>query len=224
MTYNINELTKAYQTLIDDYLPITKVICKQLESLERAKDKIAYLKSEEVKYLLDISMKPNLMAASGIVTTNNPHKAGLDRWIEIKIKEIENISNPSKVEKRTNYVWIGNKDKEIPQLYSQLRDFKIIATETTYELFQTVFTGNQIEADKSIKWRESNRLLAYFLDDVFNGQDWQSIAGNGKLFTNKKDKLITANDLSVAKSNYLVFGLPKGYEKIDLIISSIKKD
>lgn len=217
-------ITEAYQKLIDDYSPTTKVICKKLESLERAKDKIAYLKSEEVKYFLDVCMNPNLMAASGIVTINNPHKAGLDRWIEIKIKEIENTSNPIKVEKRTNYVWIGNKDKEIPQLYGQLRDCKIIAAETTFELFQTVFSGNPIEDGKSIKWRESNRLLAYFLDYVFNGQDWQSIAGNGKLFTNKKDKLITANDLSVAKSNYLVFGLPKGYEKIDLIIRAIKKD
>jgi hypothetical protein len=215
---------EAYKILIDDYTPTTKVIEKKLEELESAEDKIKYLKSEEIKYLIDVSMNPMKMAVSGIVTTNNPHKAGLDRWIEYKIWEVKNSANPSKVEKNTAYTWIGNTDKELPKLYSQLRNYKIIAIETAYELFQAVLTGKPIEQGVSIKWNESNRLLAYFLDCVFSGQDWQSIAGNGKLFSNKKDKPITANDLSVAKSNYLAYGLPKGYEKIDLIIRTIKKD
>ena len=53
----------AYTILIDDFKPITEVILKRLEELDNPKDKIKYLKSEEIKYLIDVSMNPNLMAA-----------------------------------------------------------------------------------------------------------------------------------------------------------------
>ena len=100
--------------------------------------------------------------------------------------------------------------------------YKLIAPETTLEQFTATFTGQPIESIEPIKWIKSNRLLAYFLESVFSGQDWQSIAGNGKLFHNKKAKCLTANDLSGAKKGYLDFGKPKGFEIIDNILKTIK--
>ena len=136
----------------------------------------------------------------------------------------KNISKPPKQQKRTTYQWQGNADKELPELYSlMINKHKLIASDTTLEQFTAIFTGQPIKNIKPIKWLNSNRLLAYFLDCAFSGQAWQSIAGNGKLFHNKT-KSLTANDLSVAKKGYVDFGQPKDYEKIDLILKTIKKD
>lgn len=129
-----------------------------------------------------------------------------------------------KQQKKTSYEWQNEPDKELPELYSlMMGKYKLIAPETTYEQFRAIFTRQPIESINPIKWTESNRLLAYFLDSVFNGQNWQSIAGNGGLFLNKKGLKISANDLSVAKKGYIDFGKPKDYEKIDLILKTIKK-
>lgn len=131
---------------------------------------------------------------------------------------------PQKNQKQmTSYEWLSDPDKELPQLYSlMINKYKLIAPETTDEQFKAVFTGQPIDCINPIRWIESNRLLAYFLDSVFSGQNWQSTAGNGKLFKNIKGKLISANDLSVAKKGYVDFGKPKDYKKIDLILKSIK--
>ncbi len=140
--------------------------------------------------------------------------------------ELKKSLKPAEKKKavKISYVWQNNPDKELPELYRLMTEkYKLIEPETTYEQFEAVFTRQPIESINPIRWKESNRLLAYFLDRVFNGQDWQSIAGNGSLFKNKKGKTITANDLSVAKKNYIDYGEPKGYEMIDKILSSIKK-
>ena len=129
-----------------------------------------------------------------------------------------------KQKNRTTYQWQGNTNKELPELYSlMINEYKLIASGTTLEQFTAIFTGQPTKNIKPIKWLNSNRLLAYFLDCAFSGQNWQSIAGNGKLFHNKT-KSLTANDLSVAKKGYVDFGQPKDYEKIDLILKTIKKD
>jgi hypothetical protein len=138
--------------------------------------------------------------------------------------DAQNSKQP-KQQKKTSYVWQIDPDKELPELYRlMVNRYKLIAPETTYEQFKYIFTGQPIESIEPIKWIGTNRLLAYFLDSVFKGQNWQSIAGNGKLFKNKKNIVITANDLSVAKKGYGDYGLPKDYEKIDLILKTIKKD
>lgn len=146
----------------------------------------------------------------------------------LKLKTINNLSNSLPKEKPnknvSSYLWQTYPDKELPELYSLMKDtYKLIDQQTNLEQFTAVFTGQDIENINPIKWLHSNRLLAYFLDSAFYGQDWQSIAGNGKLFINKKSKIITANDLSVAKKGYVDFGKPKDYEIIDLILKTIKK-
>jgi hypothetical protein len=211
-----------YKEIISHYEPITKAILEKLECIADPKDKIKYLKSEEIKYLIDVAMNPSLMNASAILTTANPHKAGLDRWIELKIKEIEiNYESVSVKKNKTinSYVWKSNPEIELPELYRLMFFHKLIGPETTYDQFKAVFTGQSLEP---IKWISSNRLLAYFLDCAFYGQNWQSIAENGNLFLNLKGNKISANDLSVAKSSYNVYGKPKGYEVIDSLLREIK--
>jgi hypothetical protein len=148
----------------------------------------------------------------------------------LQLKGINDIFDRSaekkkSTKKRTSFIWQNKPDTELPELHSLMTSkYNLIAPKTTYEQIKAVFTEQPIDDDfEPITWVASNRLLAYFLDCAFYGQDWQSIVGNGKLFKNKKGKIMSANDLSVAKYEYSQYGNPKGYEKIDLILSTIKK-
>jgi hypothetical protein len=136
---------------------------------------------------------------------------------------LDNKTIITKQQKKTSYKWQGKPD-ELPELYKLMIDkYKLIGPDTTLEQFRAVFTGQPIESINPIKWTSSNRLLAYFLDSAFIGVNWQSIAGNGNLFLNSNGKQLDANDLSVAKRNFIEYGKPKGYENIDLILNTIKK-
>lgn len=144
-------------------------------------------------------------------------------FLKAEIERTEKSTNlrPAKKNTAKSYQWQGDAEKELPKLYQMLIRDEIIDEQTDLKDFKATFTGQPTETIKPIKWTNSNRLLAYFLDTAFNSQDWQSIAGNGKLFLNYKGKILTANDLSVAKKGF-DFGKPKGYEKIDKILSEIK--
>lgn len=164
----IEILEAAWKKLIDDYTPTTKVILEKLETLDSAEDKIHYLRSEEIEYLINVTLNPNLCAASGVVTTNNPQKAGLDRWIELKIREIELFKKQSKKNgKMTSYIWQGNNpDKELSELYNlMINKYNLIAPETTFEQFKAIFTGQPIDENfESIRWHQDNASeVCYFL-------------------------------------------------------------
>ena len=134
------------------------------------------------------------------------------------------LSKKPQQSNKVSFIWQGNAEKELPELYRLMLDeYKLIAPDTNLSQFKAVFTGQPIESIEPVKWIASNRLLAYFLNSAFLGQNWQSIAGNGNLFLNSKGKILKATDLSVAKNQYNEYGEPKGYEKIDLILSTIKK-
>lgn len=135
----------------------------------------------------------------------------------------ESSTTKSKSKNKTTYQWQGKSD-ELPELYRLMRDeYKLIAHEVDLKQFTAIFTGQSIDNIKPIKWISSNKLLAYLLEIAFSNQNWQSIAGNNEYFINKNDKIINANDLSVAKNQIESYGNPKGYEKIDLILKTIKK-
>jgi len=157
---------KYYKILIDNYRPYTITILKQLETIGKPDDKIRYLKSQEIKYLLDVTMNPNLMYASGMVTKGHPHKAGLDKWIELKIKEIENDTLLIKKKIIISYRWQMNPDSELPILYSLMLDeYSLIASETTLEQFKAVFTGQPTQSINPIKWHQDNASeLLYFIN------------------------------------------------------------
>lgn len=139
------------------------------------------------------------------------------------IQKIENTKSKNHNQK-TTYKWPGNAKKELPELHSLMisNKYKLIASDITLERFTAIFSEQPFDSVKPIKWLKSNRLLAYFLDTKFSSQDWQSIAGQGKLFLNKKGKQLTANDLAAAKSNIEKFTKPIGFEMIDNILKEIK--
>jgi len=151
----------------------------------------------------------------------------LQEQIELLKRQIEaETSNEGKVKKipeksNISYQWQSNPDKELPELYNKMKG-KFIDNATTLEQFKAIFSGEPVENIIPLKWIHSNRLLAYFLDQSFRGREWQSIAGNGKFFLNRKGKILTANDLSKAKKDYTDYGEPKGHEKIDQILKEIK--
>jgi hypothetical protein len=90
--YDIESMKWAYNVIVDDYKPTTKVILKELDRIDNPKDKIKYLKDEEAKYLLEMTMNIELILAYSYVTDRNPHKAGLDGWIQLHIDEINRLS------------------------------------------------------------------------------------------------------------------------------------
>jgi hypothetical protein len=219
------KIIQAYKELIDHYEPITKVILERLESISNPKDKIKYLQSEDIKYLIDVGMNPNLMHASGVVTYQNPHKAGLDRWIELQIQKMthDDIGHTSinKIRsKKTSYKWQGNPD-ELPKLYKLMIDkYKLIGPDTTPEQFKAVFTGQPIDKiDKIERTKKfTNVLLTYFVSELFqksNPNDYLSIA---------ESCFDGAKNLSQAQTNYInnQNRLPKSHSLIDDLLIDLK--
>lgn len=160
----------------------------------------------------------------GAIIASEITEDSIKEWIEIHNSKPEK-NTKDKAKPKTSFVWPNNQDKELPELYRLMHDrCNLIAPNITYEQFKAVFTGQPIDENfEPVRWISSNRLLAYFLDSVFIGQDWQSIAANGDFFLNKKGNSFSANDLAQAKKGFKDFGKPKGYEMIDKILSDIKK-
>ena len=73
-------------------------------------------------------------------------------------------TKPPQQQKKTSYVWQNNPDKELPELYKlMIGKYKLIASETTYEQFKAIFTGQPIESIEPIKWHQENASeLLYF--------------------------------------------------------------
>lgn len=162
------------------------------------------------------------------LTTKSLYKADLIQIEKYKVfvsqeisKQETSVKLPTPKKQNISFVWQGNAETELPKLHQRLIKAEMIDEQTDLEAFKDTFTGKPTDNIKPIKWEASNKLLAYFLDTCFSGQDWQSIADKGKLFQNKKGKLLTQSDLSSA--NDRKYGKPRGYEKIDEILTAIKK-
>jgi hypothetical protein len=198
----------------------------RMDGIEPENDNVLY-KYWLPKEIIEANLWKSDIIEKGFTDLYEKDLIQIDHYISFLEQERDNLtkSKPKKQKTKISYIWQNNPDKELPELHKLMRDkYKLIASETTFEQFKAVFTGQPIDDSfEPLKWKESNRLLAYFLDSAFSGQNWQSIAGKGNLFFNLKGKLIKANDLSVAKKEYTDNGKPKGYEKIDMILSTIKK-
>jgi len=144
-------------------------------------------------------------------------------FLKVEIERTEKSTNLRPPKKNTTkyYQWQGNAEKELPKLYQMLIRDEIIDEQTDLKDFKATFTGQHTTNINPIKWKASNKLLAYFLDKSFSGQNWQSIADKGKLFLNKKGELLSFTDLSSA--NDRKYGKPNGSEIIDKILTDIKK-
>ena len=178
--YNVLELKKyddelrmkSREEINNHYIPLTERILIELEKIANPKDKIQYLKSKEVDYLIDVYMNPILFEASGTIIRDRPSKVGLDGWIELNIKKIEIELNKKETKKNIplTYLWHSNPDTELPELYSlMINKYKLIAQETTYEQFKAVFKGHPIDEIEPIKWHQNNASeLLYFNEAIKN--------------------------------------------------------
>ncbi len=105
-----------------------------------------------------------------------------------------------------------------------------IAANTDYKAFESIFANDVKELKEPIQLQQafSNRLLAYFFDRLYNyklinSDQWQSVLGKCKLFSNYTGKLLIANDISKAKSNYENNDKnPRGYNVIDTFIQKVQ--
>lgn len=75
----------------------------------------------------------------------------------------------SKIE--ISYVWKVDPDKELPKLYSKMIDeHKLIASDTTYEQFKAIFTGQPIgKTFEPVRWHDNTASeLLYFNEAIKN--------------------------------------------------------
>lgn len=79
---------------------------------------------------------------------------------------IQDKSEKKKSQKKTSYLWLNNPKKELLELYKLLnKDYNLIASETTFEQLEAVFTGQLIDDIIPIKWHQDNASeLLYFIN------------------------------------------------------------
>jgi hypothetical protein len=79
---------------------------------------------------------------------------------------IQNKSQKKKSQKKTSYLWLNNPKKELLELYKLLKeDYNLIASETTFEQLEAVFTNQSTDNIIPIKWHQDNATeLLYFID------------------------------------------------------------
>ena len=156
------KLVEAYTIIQDHYKPFQKEIEAYLDEITNPIDKIKYLQSKEIVYLIDVLDNPIVMAASGQVTADNPKKAGLDKWIELKIKQlqieysIEDKSIPKKASTINSYKW-RNPD-ELEKLYNLMNEDFI--EKCSFIQFKDAFSNKPITHIKPMVWNKRKNLLA----------------------------------------------------------------
>lgn len=189
-----------------------KAVEKWTDELNRIEPSEAVAKIDKQLYEL---RKKELLAEIGADGLND-----WENWLkkyysnEIDYQQKRPIRKPPKQQTKTSYVWQGNPDKELPKLYNlMINKYKLIASETTYEQFKAVFTGQLIdEIDKIERTKKfTNVLLTYFVSGLFqksNPNDYLSIAE--RCFSNAKN-------LNQAQTNYFnnQNRMPKNHTIID---------
>jgi hypothetical protein len=79
--------------------------------------------------------------------------------------------NQPKSKEKISFVWCTDPDKELPELYSKmLKEYQLIASETTYEQFKAIFTGKPINKSfVPVRWHQDNASeLLYFNEAIKN--------------------------------------------------------
>jgi len=104
----------------------------------------------------------------------------------------------------------------------------LLAEGTQLSSFEMIFDKELKVFETPIHCNESNRLLAYFFDRLYQehlitNRNWKSVIEKCRMWKNASSKLITANDLSVAISESTGYGYPEGHKEIDSLISNIKR-
>jgi hypothetical protein len=198
----------------------------RLNAVEKWTDELNRIEPSEAVAKIDKQLyelrKKELLADIGADGLND-----WDRWLqkylsnEIDYQQKKLTRKPPKQQKKTSYVWQSNPDVELPELYRlMINKYKLIASDTTYEQFKAVFTGQLIDViDKIERTKKfTNVLLTYFVSELFqksNPNDYLSIA---------ESCFDGAKNLSQAQTNYFnnQKSLPKNHTLIDDLLKDLQ--
>ncbi len=130
--------------------------------------------------------------------------------------------------KKQDFKYSGDIEK-LKALFEKIKQF--FRPHTKENNFIHIFSAiPQYEEWEPLQWDESNRLLAYFLNAMCNrpnaliSKEWQSIAGNGSFFLNKRGKALKTLDLAKAISDVRIISpQPKNFEIIDNALKPFQK-
>lgn len=142
----------------------------RLMAVEKYTDELNKIKPSEAVAKIDNKLyelrKEELLTEIGADGLND-WKIWLKKYYsnEIEYHKKRPDTKQPKQQKKTSYEWQSNPDKELPELYNLMIDkYKLIASETSYEQFKAVFTGQPIDEVKPIRWHQDNATeLLYFI-------------------------------------------------------------
>jgi len=133
------------------------------------------------------------------------------------------LTKPKKQQKKTSYLWLNNPEKELLELYKLLnKDYNLIASETTFNQFKGVFTGQPIESINPIKWIASKSLNAYFIEQLINKNKLSKVI-NTDIWEISKYCFYNGTNFSQLIDNYnnSKTGKPKNYNLIDDLLNAL---
>ena len=133
------------------------------------------------------------------------------------------LTNRPKQQTKTSYVWQGNPDEELPELYSLLtNEYKLISPETTQEQFTAIFTGQPLQDIKPIQWNVAKNLNAYFIEQLIQLKKI-SKAINNDVWQIAKQCFVNGTNFSQIIDQYSnsKAGKPKHHNLIDDVLNTL---
>lgn len=162
---NINEVMRL---LIANRIDVTDLSESQRKEIYYQANEMIFKEMNLLNQILPLPTNANLDIENWLKGSGNYQKGlYLKNLIESFYQKKEEKPKPKQNKKLTSYKWQGNPNKELPELYKLIKDkYNFIATETTYEQFKAIFTGQPIDENfKPIQWHQDNASeLLYFID------------------------------------------------------------
>lgn len=105
------------------------------------------------------------LIAQHLPALNSPYYILLDTCLEWVNKKEMKVPSTAPPKKMTSYEWQGNRDTELPELHGLMVDkYKLIASDTTYERFRAIFTGQPIDKSfEPIRWHDNTATELLYL-------------------------------------------------------------
>ena len=195
---------------------------------------LTFINSDDLNFFDNTFISRHLQSDQ-ITTINNKREFLNDMsWCkDLQIKEIvEDISELNKQFRRQERSLTLkpelNKD-QLSLLSSFLCDIDNNLIDNKFQKdIENIFLPELVRPLEPIAWKDSNRLIAYFFESLFDNlfiknRNYASVIEKCELFYNESGKLLNANDISVAKNEYNKNGNPLGHKIIDNLISSLRQ-
>lgn len=143
-----------------------------------------------------------------------------------KLHNLEMLNRDFKSEKIHETFESLKDDNQLLNLHKKLIEEKLIVVDenNSFENFKKVFSKVKVNTINKIIWKESKRLLAYFIVQLFNKKyilDYEIWSITSDCFKYHKSGDILRTDLVQAKSQYLDSknSLPGNYQKVDSLFN-----